>query len=588
MKVLLIYPPVSKPCEPPAGIARLAGALREHDVPCTVIDANIEGLHFLLHSQVDWSQSDRSQGDREGPEIRGDDPRGLKIGGASPELTAAGKVPGRDRAGYTWTRRALRNLTGHLLSLRSGSLYEQADRYRRAVADLNRIVAGASFRVSVRLADYHDEALSPRRSADLLQSAAQPDRNPFYHYFRARIVSLLERQNHEIIGISVNYLSQALCAFALIGLIRPLAPRSKIILGGGLVTSWQSQSPRQNMSSGGGAGGITARRVDSVNPPGGNNPFPGLVDELVAGPGEDYLLSLIEKYREDRVAAASPVMAALSGPPLPVVPCPDYGPFSWDLYMAPGAIVPYSASTGCYWRRCRFCPETAEGNPYRPLPVRKVFADLERLKKETSPVLIHFLDNALSPALLRAVAVQGIGVPWYGFVRITEQLADPSFCRRLHDAGCVMLKLGLESGDQAVLDALEKGIDLKTASRVLRNLKEAHIGTYVYFLFGTPAEDRSAACRTMDYIAENSPYIDFLNVAIFNLPAFAAATAELVTRPFSTGDLSLYRDFDHPGGWNRREVRRFVVGQLKKNPVVAGIIKQTPPVFTSNHAPFLI
>ena len=56
------------------------------------------------------------------------------------------------------------------------------------------------------------------------------------------------------------------------------------------------------------------------------------------------------------------------------------------------------------------------------------------------------------------------GRPWYGFSRITPDLADLDFCRALKDSGCVMLKLGLESGDQAVLDSLEKGITLDLAS----------------------------------------------------------------------------------------------------------------------------
>ncbi len=75
------------------------------------------------------------------------------------------------------------------------------------------------------------------------------------------------------------------------------------------------------------------------------------------------------------------------------------------------------------------------------------------------PVLVHFLDNALSPALLTALSRRPLGVPWYGFARITERLADPGFCRRLCHRGCVMLKLGLESGDQQVLNALDKGIE---------------------------------------------------------------------------------------------------------------------------------
>ena len=54
-----------------------------------------------------------------------------------------------------------------------------------------------------------------------------------------------------------------------------------------------------------------------------------------------------------------------------------------------------------------------------------------------------------------------IGVPWYGFARIGPPLTDPDFCMALKQAGCVMLKLGIESGDQGVLDSLEKGISVE-------------------------------------------------------------------------------------------------------------------------------
>jgi len=672
-KLLLIHPPVSKPCEPPAGIARLAGALRERGIPCTVIDANVEGLHFLLNSQRV----------REETKIREHDPISSEIGIVSPDLsilseigvispslTELFKAGGRERAGNTWSKRAVRNLPRHLQSLHSWPLYGHADRYRRAVADINRVLAGVSSQISVAggenqafnpiptptlplkgrdsirrrrdnshqitvsLADYEDAALSPLRSADLRQAAAQPERNPFYHYFRARLLSLLKEQNPEIIGISVNYLSQALCAFALIGVIRAMLPHGKIILGGGLVTSWLRQPQWQNMCRGDRAVEAIDIGVDALSrQSGGNNPFTGLVDDLVAGPGEEFLVTLhtnlVRQERgivipEERLlknktfchsrldqesinslkildsgfrrndrreteikfvkdCAGTSDVEALPGPSTFNVPCPDYRSFPWDLYLSPGAIIPYSASTGCYWRRCRFCPETAEGSPYRPLPVKKVLADLARLKQETKPILVHFLDNAISPVLLAALAEQRNIAPWYGFVRVTEEMADPAFCRRLHDAGCVMLKLGLESGEQKVLDALEKGISLQTASRVLRNLKEAGIGTYVYLLFGTPAEDRSAAGQTREYVVANSPWIDFLNVAIFNMPVFAAA--DLVTRPFSTGDLSLYTDFEHPRGWNRKEVRRFIAEEVRKHPAIAAILNRVPRIFTSNHAP---
>ena len=48
--MLLIHPPVVKPCEPPAGLAKLSGFMNYHDIPCGVIDANVEGIMSLLHA----------------------------------------------------------------------------------------------------------------------------------------------------------------------------------------------------------------------------------------------------------------------------------------------------------------------------------------------------------------------------------------------------------------------------------------------------------------------------------------------------------------------------------------------------------
>ena len=46
--MLLIHPPVTKPGEPPAGLARLAHALKGRGVTFRVWDANLEGLLYLL------------------------------------------------------------------------------------------------------------------------------------------------------------------------------------------------------------------------------------------------------------------------------------------------------------------------------------------------------------------------------------------------------------------------------------------------------------------------------------------------------------------------------------------------------------
>jgi len=260
-------------------------------------------------------------------------------------------------------------------------------------------------------------------------------------------------------------------------------------------------------------------------------------------------------------------------------------PLPLDDYLAPGLTLPYSAAAGCWWNRCSFCPERAEGNAYHPLPATQAVDELRALCANYRPTLVHLLDNAISPALLRALVERPLPVPWYGFARIDAQLADPEFCRALRRSGCVMLKLGLESGDQAVLDALGKGIALKQTEQALANLKAAGIAVYAYLLFGTPAEDEIAARRTLDFVDRNGEAIGYLNLALFNMPAFADDAGQHATEPFYAADLSLYTGFRHPKGWERHKVRRFVSGEFSRHSTVATILRRDPPLFTSNHAP---
>jgi radical SAM superfamily enzyme YgiQ (UPF0313 family) len=499
--MLLIHPPVAKPSEPPAGIARLAGALSHHAIRHHLLDGNLEGLLWLLEQPVS--------------------------------------------ANDTWSRRATRSLPQHLQALRDPTTYGYPDRYVRAVSDINRLlaVAGDGSGASVGLADYQHRQLSPLCSDDLIAAAGTPEHNPFFPWFSRRLPDLVE--DFQLVGFSLNYLSQALTTFAMIGFIRRHYPTLTIILGGGLVTSWLQRPHWQN-------------------------PFAGLIDELVAGPGEEMLLGRCKVQKASKISTT-----------------PEYGSLPLNDYLAPGVILPYSAASGCYWNRCSFCPERAEGNSYHPLPIQSVVSDLKLLSDRHRPRLIHLLDNAVTPALLRQLIEQPPGPPWYGFARIDEQLADLDFCLALRRSGCVMLKLGVESGDQRVLDRLQKGVQLDVISRALKNLRQAGIAVYCYLLFGTPAEDEAAARQTLDFVARHADAITFLNLAIFNMPALSPEAVEYDSEPFYDGDLSLYTSFTHPLGWDRRGVRRFVSQEFSRHPAVAPILRRDPPLFTSNHAPFL-
>ena len=501
--MILIHPPVCKPSEPPAGITHLSGHLWAAGVHHGLLDANLEGLQYLLRNHP--SSED------------------------------------------TWTRRAHRNLSRNLAAIKDPQTYANRDRYKRAVLDLNRLLETAHPLTGTRvsLADYSDSSLSPLQSAHLLSSAEHPERNPFYPYFRDRLTLLFEETQPSLVGLSLNYLSQALCTFAMIGFIKQAFRGVKLVLGGSLVTSWIR-------------GGNWSGSLDAI------------VDHAVAGPGEPLLLSL--SGREAKTDQA--------------LPCYDSLPL--HNYLSPGRVLPYSTSRGCYWNRCSFCPERAEGSCYSQRTPARVAEDLKILAARLKPLLFHLTDNAVSPAVMSALCQNPPGTFWYGFARVTDHLTDYDFCVSLKNSGCVMLKLGLESGDQRVLDSMNKGINLATISRALWTLKRAGIAVYAYLLFGTPFESENEARNTLSFIRDHGAAIDFLNVALFNLPRNSPEAAKVQKKDFYEGDLSLYTDFLHPRGWSRRRVRAFLENEFKRDPVVRQIIKRQPPLFTSNHAPFFV
>mgnify|MGYP000712379448 CR=1 FL=1 len=76
------------------------------------------------------------------------------------------------------------------------------------------------------------------------------------------------------------------------------------------------------------------------------------------------------------------------------------------------------------------------------------------------------------------------------------------------------------------------------ALHIARALHDAGLPPGVLNLvFGTPAETPTAAQRTLDFTLAHAAAIDFLNLAIFNLPAYSVEARALETLPFYDGDL---------------------------------------------------
>lgn len=535
---ILVCPPVSKPCEPEPSVLALAGRLSAEGHDCRVIDANLTFHEALLSPD--------------------------SLGGAALALGGSAATSAKRAA----------NRAGTLLKALAGQAsYRDAARYASALGNLSSAYKGLSrsFGAQVSVSDFTHPTLSPLNSAHLAAAAGNPSLLPTRGALEACAREILEA-DPGVVGVSVTYLSQALHAWALAGLLREGGFAGPLVVGGALLTSW----------------------AGSLSP---ESPALAIWDAAVVGPGERFLAELAGTGK----IPASPGVLAPGAGIWKVRPESGRGVNSftvkaeglrWGDYAAPGGILPVAASRGCYWAKCAFCPEA--GIPYEAARIPALAKSLLAAREAGGPKAAHFTDNALSPAHLKKLAAElaGEAYPWYGFARVERQLAEPGFMEALAQGGCRMLQFGIESASPRLLQSMAKGATVELADRVVRAAAGAGIRVFGYFLFGMPTETREEAQATLDWILGHADFLTCLNLSIMNLPS----GGEIGQAPESFGldgvapldaenDLSLYVGYGGPDTLERSEIRR-LLSAAKKDAVFRKLVNRSPRGFTSNHAAF--
>ncbi|OHB28716.1 MAG: radical SAM protein [Desulfuromonadaceae bacterium GWC2_58_13] len=471
---------------------------------------------------------------------------------------AAGPTPS------TALRRALNHTARSLRFLRTPAACRSFSRYQTAVHHLNHALGAYTppeGEERLTLGDYTHDGLSEFVPTDLERVLRGEAVTLFDDYFRQQLLPQVLQRAPKMVGISVNYRHQVIPAFALAGLLRRHCPGLTLVGGGGMLSSWRSALKEQSL------------RFSTFS-------------HLVFGPGEASLEALAKGIGPTDYFLEDPAVVAFE---------PDFSFASPTAYLSPKPILPVSASRGCYWRRCLFCPEAA--SPTHPYAGSEpgAFVDLlTTLAARYGVRHFHLTDNAVPIPVLREMVIRReelAGIGWHGFIRFEQDLLDPGFVSGLAASGCRVLQLGLESGSQRVLDRLRKGTRLEEVARMLDNLRRAGIATYVYIMLGTPGETREDAELTLRFLERHAGAINYLNLAIMNLPR----ESRLLDDPSATGidasaplseeaPLGLYRSFVPASGWGRGEARRFLQQRLLGSPVIREIVNRVPPYFTSNHA----
>ena len=572
--VVLISPPIAKACEPLLGIGILKAWLERHGYPCDCIDANALAQEWLLT-----------------PDVVDEAVRKLD---RSPHQSTRMKKAIRS---WTAVRRSIPDLKR---SLRTPDGYRNANSYRTAVTTLNRTMSlvGSAHDleqgspVSVSLTDYLDTRICDMSSESVATAAKSPETNLLYDWYMSELLPRLKALDPDIIGLSFIFRNQLLCGTALAALIRREMPQVHVVLGGELVSAW---APHWEHTA-------LGHLADSLIPYEGEYGLLGLCKELEKPMHERNFARIPNLHWWDRSGSESRFRRNPTKKPASLleVPTPDYSWAPWDLYFAPERTAPLVTARGCYWNRCTFCPEVV--NPETKLRFAKIAGiarDMDTLHKTLGVTTFHFIDSAMPPKLLKGIAdyIERTNRPyrWYGFSRLETYLFRPGFAEALFRGGCRMLKLGLETASQHLLDRMDKKQDVGDVSRILKALRDAQILVHGFIMFGTPYEQLVDAEMTRRFMAEHNDCVQFLNCSIMNLakgsPMALDPPAHGISQviPFDidehTLDLALYSNFEGEG-WGRVGARRYLHDTFLRDPNVRPIHLRTPAHFDSNHSIF--
>jgi radical SAM superfamily enzyme YgiQ (UPF0313 family) len=319
--------------------------------------------------------------------------------------------------------------------------------------------------------------------------------NKMFSVFKDDIDAFVERIlsfDTKFIGFSVNIAS--------IGLAGKIATqikkknRDKVIIFGGTACFWEND--RQCI-------------------------FPediAAVDVIVAGEGEEVLAEMLDRKplnyegiegvlykKEDFFRPAKPHFTDN----LDKLPFPKYLEFDLDAYME--RQISIVISRGCIGR-CAFCIDHLMCGAYRYRSADKVFEEIKYHLTVNKINDFGFNDLICNGNLKQLEEIcdlvidNGFKIIWGSYAMIRKGM-DESLLDKMHQAGCVFLCYGLESGCNRTLKRMNKFYSAEDAQALIRATHNARIQTAVNIILGFPGETEEDFNQTLSFIKDNKDYL---------------------------------------------------------------------------------
>jgi len=174
-------------------------------------------------------------------------------------------------------------------------------------------------------------------------------------------------------------------------------------------------------------------------------------------------------------------------------------------------VVWVQGTRGCP-RDCEFCAASKiYGLRYRHKDVEQVVQEIREARRHWRLAQIGFADDNMfvhkrhSRRLVEAL--RGERFTWYAQTDLSVA-EDPAMLRALHESGCRILLIGLESASRRALDGLDaggwKGRMFDHYAQYLARIQEHGIGVYGAFIFGLDGDDAGTIDRTIEFVQANN------------------------------------------------------------------------------------
>ena len=176
-------------------------------------------------------------------------------------------------------------------------------------------------------------------------------------------------------------------------------------------------------------------------------------------------------------------------------------------------------SRGCV-QNCSYCSKSVFGRRLRTKSPERVAAEMERMLALGFRE-IHLADDNFCADPDRVLAIcelirkQGLDFPWAPVTGVRVDSLDRELLRTMQAAGCYRIYVGVESGNQDVLNRNQKGIRLEQVRAVVRYCRELGLETFGFFMLGLPGETEENLRETIRFARS----LDFdLVKATFTIP----------------------------------------------------------------------